>query len=119
MVIRESDWRFARNAFAAAVGMIAQRDADVTDIARAALSHPTPMTARALLNAGAGKPWAGMLIEALAQVGVAAADDVLGGDSIAMDITEISQASSTRLRTARFRLICDGTAMTMEKSNDD
>lgn len=78
MVIRESDRRFARNAYVAAVGMIAQRDADVADLAKAALDHPSAMTTRALLNAGAGRPWVGMFVEALAQVGIAAAEDVLG-----------------------------------------
>lgn len=80
MVIRESDRRLAISAFRVAVGMIAQRDRAVADIAAAALEHPTPITVRALLSAGAGKPWLPMLLEALAQVGVAGAEDVLKGD---------------------------------------
>lgn len=78
MVIRESDRRLARGAYQVAVGMIAQRDKAVADLAQAALEHPTPITVRALLTAGAGKPWLPMLLEALAQVGVAGAEDVLG-----------------------------------------
>jgi len=82
MVIRESDRRFAIGAFRVAVRMIAVRDPSVSDIAKAALEYPTPVTVRALLNAGVGKEWAVMLLEALAQVGVAGAEDVLGGDRV-------------------------------------
>lgn len=78
MVIRESDRRLALGAYRVAVGMIRQRDPAVADLAKAALDHPTPITVRALLTAGAGKPWLPMLLEALAQVGVAGAEDVLG-----------------------------------------
>lgn len=80
MVIRESDRRLAVGAYRVAVGMIAQRDATVADLATAALEHPTPMTVRALLTAGAGRPWLPMLLEALAQVGVAGVEDVLTGE---------------------------------------
>ncbi|OAM76026.1 hypothetical protein [Devosia elaeis] len=78
MVIRGSDRRLAIGAYRVAVGMIAQRDLIVADLAKAALDHPTPITVRALLTAGAGKPWLPLLLEALAQVGVAGAEDVLG-----------------------------------------
>ncbi|MBE7732198.1 hypothetical protein [Devosia faecipullorum] len=78
MVIRESDRRLAVGAYRVAVGMIAQRDPTVAVLASAALEHPTPITVRALLTAGAGKAWLPMLLEALAQVGVAGAEDVLG-----------------------------------------
>ncbi|UYO00182.1 MAG: hypothetical protein KIT02_02835 [Devosia sp.] len=80
MVIRESDRRLARGAYQVAVGMIGQRDPSVADIAAAALEHPSPITVRAPLSAGAGKPWLPMLLEALAQVGVAGAEDVLKGE---------------------------------------
>ena len=80
MVIRESDLRLAVGAYRVAVGMIAQRDPTVAALASAALEHPTPITVRALLSAGAGKPWLPMLLEALAQVGVAGAEDVLKGE---------------------------------------
>ncbi|MBJ3785592.1 hypothetical protein [Devosia sediminis] len=80
MVIRESDRRLAVGAYRVAVGMIRQRDPAVADLAAAALEHPTPMTVRALLTAGAGKPWLQMLLEALAQVGIAGAEDVLKGE---------------------------------------
>lgn len=63
-----------------AVSMIAARDPEVADLAHAALDHPTPMTVRALLAAGRGREWQLMLVEALAQVGIAAVEDVLGGD---------------------------------------
>jgi hypothetical protein len=78
MVIVEADRQLARGAYRVAVGMIAQRDSEVAHLAKAALDHPTAMTARALLTAGAGKPWQHMLVEALAQVGVAGIEDVLG-----------------------------------------
>lgn len=78
MVIRESDRRLAVGAYRVAVGMIAQRDPTVAALASTALEYPTPITVRALLSAGAGKPWLPMLLEALAQVGVAGAEDVLG-----------------------------------------
>ncbi|QYO78335.1 hypothetical protein [Devosia salina] len=82
MVIRERDRAIARSSFRVAVGIIERRHADVADIARAALEHPGPITVRALLHAGNGKPWQHMLIEALAEAGIAAAEDVLGGADV-------------------------------------
>lgn len=82
MVIRERDRAIARSSFRVAVGIIERRHPDVSDIARAALEHPGPITVRALLHAGNGKPWQRMLIEALAEAGVAAAEDVLGGADV-------------------------------------
>lgn len=82
MVIMEADRAVARRMFQVAVGLIAQRDPDAAALAHTALRHPVPITVRALLEAGAGKPWQQMLVEALAQVGIAAAEDVLGDDRV-------------------------------------
>jgi hypothetical protein len=42
---------------------------------------PNASTIRALLAAGRGRPWLTSVIDALAQVGIAAAEDVLGDQS--------------------------------------
>jgi len=80
MVIREADLRIARASYRVAVGMIATRDPDAAALAQAALDHPLPITVRALLSAGDGKPWQPSLIDALAQIGIAAINEIMGDD---------------------------------------
>lgn len=78
MTIEERERRIAISAWGMAAGMIEYRDPSVRHLARAALDRPCAATIRPLLEAGHGKPWLPSLIEALAQVGVAASEDVLG-----------------------------------------
>jgi hypothetical protein len=82
MVIREADRRIARRMFQVAVGLIESREPDIPtrELAHDALHHPSPSTVRALLAAGRGRPWLPSVMDALAQVGIAAAEDVLEGD---------------------------------------
>jgi len=83
MVIHDADRVIARRMFQIAVGMVAAREEDPTaqGLAKSALDAPSAMTIRALVAAGRDKPWLPSVIDALAQVGIAAAEDVLGGHS--------------------------------------
>ncbi|MBJ6986086.1 hypothetical protein [Devosia sp. MC521] len=78
MTIEERERAIAVSAWGMAAGMIEYRDPEARELARAALDRPCAATIRPLLEAGQGKPWLQSLVEALAQVGVAAAEDVLG-----------------------------------------
>lgn len=82
MVIREADKIVARRMFEVAVGLVAEREADfeVRAAARAALVVPTAVTIRHLMKLGAGTPWLPSVIDALAEVGIAGAEDVLEGN---------------------------------------
>lgn len=78
MTIEERERRIAIAGWGVAAGMIEARDPEARDLARAALDRPCAATIRPLLEFGRGRPWQACLIDALAQVGIAAADDVLG-----------------------------------------
>lgn len=80
MAIDEHSRRLGRHMYLVSVGMIERLDTDpeIQDLAHAARCRPTPASIRALLDAGRDKPWLPSVIDALAEVGVAAADDVLG-----------------------------------------
>jgi hypothetical protein len=62
-----------------AVGMVANRERrqDVREIAFDALEHPSPSTVRNLVSVGRGQEWLPSVIDALAQVGIAAIEDVI------------------------------------------
>lgn len=81
MSIEERERRIAVSAWAVAVGMVEAREPNVTlrELAADALRRPSPSTIRALVAAGRGQPWLPSVIDALAQVGIAGAEDVLGG----------------------------------------
>ncbi|NMA97548.1 MAG: hypothetical protein GX970_05450 [Phyllobacteriaceae bacterium] len=79
MVIGDKDRRFARHLFRFVVGMVEMHDPEARALAQAALAAPCKTTIRALLASGRGKPWLPSIVDALAEVGVAAAEDVLGG----------------------------------------
>jgi hypothetical protein len=82
MVIRPADKEVARRMYEVAVGMVAAREhVSVAELAQDALEMPTPSSIRALLAVGRGEPWLPSVIDALAQVGIAAAEDVLGDPS--------------------------------------
>ena len=79
MVIRDADRAVARRMYEVAVGMVAAREEiHIAEVAYEALRLPNASTIRALLAAGRGKPWLDSVIDAVAQVGIAAAEDVLG-----------------------------------------
>lgn len=77
MVIQEKERQIARSMWGVAAGMIESRDSSARELARAALREPSPETIRPLLAAGRGKAWMASIVDALAQVGIAAAEDVL------------------------------------------
>lgn len=77
MVIEDKERRIARAMWGVAAGMIESRDPAARDLARAALGDPSSETIRALLSVGRDRAWLPSVIDALAQVGIAAADDVL------------------------------------------
>jgi hypothetical protein len=87
MVIREQDRVLAVHMYRACVGIIERNDGAVRALAAAALDRPSPDTIRPLMDAGRGKPWLPSLIDALAQVGMAASEDVLVERSI-LDLTQ-------------------------------
>lgn len=77
MVIQDSERRIARAMWGVAAGMVEYRDPAARELARAALRDPSPETIRALVAAGRDKPWLRSVIDALAQVGMAASGEVL------------------------------------------
>lgn len=82
MVIHDADRVVARRMFQVAVGMVAAReDIHIAEVAYEALRMPNASTIRALLSAGRGQPWLASVVDALAEVAIAAAEDVLGGQS--------------------------------------
>lgn len=78
MVIDRSSRRLARHMFRVGVGLVELHDAEARATARAALDRPCADTIRDLLDACRGKPWLPSVVDALAQVGIAGAEDVLG-----------------------------------------
>lgn len=79
MVIDRRERRIARSMFSVAVGMVASREhVSIAEYAKDALDGPSPSTIRALLAVGRGEAWLPSVVDALAQVGIAAAEDVLG-----------------------------------------
>lgn len=79
MVIHDADRIVARRMFQVAVGMVAAREhVSIAEVAQDALEMPTPSSIRALLALGRGQEWLPSVIDALAQVGIAAAEDILG-----------------------------------------
>lgn len=83
MVIREIDRKTAVRMYQVALGIIVMRDDDieVRRAAVAAVETPSPATIRALLRMGAGKPWLASVRDAMAEVGIAGSEDVLGGSN--------------------------------------
>lgn len=80
MVIRDQDRRIAASLYAVAVGQVIRLgSAEHRALAEAALDAPGPLTIRALLHAGQGQPWLASVRDAMAEVGVAGSEDVLGG----------------------------------------
>lgn len=78
MVILTADRVVARRIFEVAVGMVAAREEiHIAEYAYDALRTPNASTIRALLTVGRGRPWLNSVIDAIAQVGIAAAEDVL------------------------------------------
>lgn len=81
MVILEQDRRLAAGMYRVAVGQVIRLgDPAAQVLAEAALAAPGPMTIRALIVAGAGQPWLPSIRDALAEIGIAGSQDVLGGD---------------------------------------
>lgn len=81
MVIHEADRVVARRMYQVAIGMVAAReDVSIGEYAQDALDIPTPSSIRALLAVGRGQAWLPSVIDALAEVGIAAAEDVLSNN---------------------------------------
>jgi hypothetical protein len=80
MVIDNDSRRLARHLFRVTVFLVERHDPSASDVARAALARPNTATIRDLLDAGRGKPWLPSVLDALAEVAAAAAEDVLGGE---------------------------------------
>ena len=81
MVTRDADRAVAARMFQVAVGMVAAREEiHVAEYAYDAMRMPKASTIRALIAAGRGRDWLPSVIDALAEVGIAAAEDVLCAD---------------------------------------
>jgi hypothetical protein len=78
MTIEERERAIAVSAWGVAAGMIEARDPEARELARAALDRPCAATIRPLLEFGRGRPWLPSLVDALVQVGLAGADEILG-----------------------------------------
>ena len=79
MVIHDADRAVARHMYEVAVGMVAAREEiHIAEFAYDALRMPNASTIRALLAVGRGREWLPSVVDALAQVGIAAAEDILG-----------------------------------------
>jgi len=63
-----------------AVGMIATREESISirELAIDAERRPSPSTIRALVAAGRGRPWLPSIVDALAEVGIVASEEILG-----------------------------------------
>lgn len=81
MVILDEERRIARAIWQVAAGMVEHRDATARDLARAAIERPCAETIRALVEAGRDADWLPSVMDALVQVGIAGAEDVLGNGS--------------------------------------
>lgn len=76
----EANRRVAKSMFELAARLVMKLgDEDDSETAFAALQTPNSSTCRALLAQGRGKPWLPSVRDALAEVGIAAAEDILGG----------------------------------------
>ena len=81
-VIRDQDRRTAASMYAVAVGQVLRLGSpEARVLADAALDAPGPVTIRALVMAGQGQPWLASVRDALAEVGIAGSQDVLGGSN--------------------------------------
>lgn len=79
-MITEANRVQARQVFELTIRLIAAREEiTIAEYALDALRNPTPSTVRALIAIGRGAPWLPSLIEAMSEVGIAAASEVLGG----------------------------------------
>jgi hypothetical protein len=81
MAVDPEERQVAEKMFAYAVELAALRNPDCRELAVAAARTPTTATVKALLEALAGRECRRNLVEALAQAGVAAVEDVLGGSN--------------------------------------
>lgn len=82
MVIREADRIIAARMYQVAVGVVATREqGEIRERADEAMRAPSPASIRALLAVGRDKPWFASVVDALAEVGIAASEDVLGDPS--------------------------------------
>ena len=82
MVIHNADRSVARRMFEVAVGIVATREPPhIAEVAYEAMRLPNASTIRALLSVGRGQEWLPSVIDALAEVGIAAAEDVLRDQS--------------------------------------
>lgn len=82
MVIHDADRVVARRMYQVAVGMVMAREhVSIAEVAHDALEIPSPSTIRALLAVGRGQEWLPSVIDALAEVGIAAIEDVMGDPS--------------------------------------
>lgn len=81
MCISSTLARQARAHFQVALGVVAVRLPEYSDLMSEALDNPCPASIRRVLEASRGQPWRESVLEAVAEVRLAASAHVLGGDS--------------------------------------
>lgn len=69
----------ARAHFHVALGVVAVREPQHRDAMAEALEHPSPSSIRRVLELSRGQPWRESVLEAVAEVGLAASAEILGG----------------------------------------
>lgn len=80
MVIFDLDRALASGMYRVAIGQVIRLGTPEHQVlAEAALQAPGPVTIRALITAGQGQPWLASIRDAMAEVGIAGSNEVLGG----------------------------------------
>jgi len=69
----------ARAHFSIALGVVAVRAPEHREIMTAAMDQPSPESIRRVLELSRGQPWRESVLEAVAEVGLAACAEILGG----------------------------------------
>lgn len=68
----------ARAHFIVALGVVAVRQPEYRDLVSEAMESPSPESIRRVLELSRGQPWRESVLEAVAEVGMAASNEILG-----------------------------------------
>lgn len=79
MCISQAAVQQARAHFNVALGIVAVRRPEHREIMSEAMGRPSPTTNRRVLELSHGQPWRESVLEAVAEVGLAASAEILGG----------------------------------------
>lgn len=82
MCIQSTVVQQARAHFNVALGVVAVREPQHRDVMAEAMEHPSPDSIRRVLELSRGQPWRESVLEAVAEVGLAASADILRGNDV-------------------------------------